>query len=79
MLKYAHENGCPWDERTCESAADYGHLDVLKYARENGCPIPQSMQDFEENDDYGDEYSDDVLEQFIIEQNIINEHSDHNS
>jgi len=49
---------------------------VLKYARENCCPIPQN---FEENDDYGDEYSDDVLEQFIIEQIIIDEHSDHNS
>ena len=38
MLKYAHENGCPWDEATCWKAAQEGHLDVLKYARENGCP-----------------------------------------
>ena len=38
VLKYAHENGCPWDERTCRAAARGGHLDVLKYARENGCP-----------------------------------------
>ena len=38
MLKYAHENGCPWDRYTCESAAEKGHLDVLKYAHENGCP-----------------------------------------
>ena len=28
----------PWDEETCESAAQKGHLDVLMYARENGCP-----------------------------------------
>ena len=38
MLKYLHENGYPWDERICESAARGGHLDVLKYAPENGCP-----------------------------------------
>jgi len=37
-LKYAHENGCPWDERTCNFAARYGQLDCLKYAHENGCP-----------------------------------------
>ena len=38
MLKYAHENGCPWDEEVCKQAAVKGHLDVLKYAHENGCP-----------------------------------------
>ena len=37
-LKYAHENGCPWDENTCAKAAINGHLDCLKYAHENGCP-----------------------------------------
>jgi len=37
-LKYARENGCPWDENTCEKAAIYGRLDCLKYAHENGCP-----------------------------------------
>ena len=36
-LKYAHEQGCDWDERTCEEAAWEGHLDCLKYAHENGC------------------------------------------
>ena len=36
-LKYAHENGCPWDESTCEAAAR-GHLECLQYAHENGCP-----------------------------------------
>ena len=36
-LKYAHENGCPWSENTCYSAARYGHLDCLKYAHKNGC------------------------------------------
>ena len=38
MLKWARENGCPWDERTCMFAAEGGHLEVLKWARENGCP-----------------------------------------
>ena len=38
MLKYAHENGCPWDERTCYAAAREGYLKLLKYARKNGCP-----------------------------------------
>jgi hypothetical protein len=37
-LKYARENGCPWDEDTCCGAACGGHLDCLKYAHENGCP-----------------------------------------
>jgi hypothetical protein len=38
LLKYAHENGCPWDKYTCYSAAFNGHLECLKYAHENGCP-----------------------------------------
>ena len=38
MLKYLHENGCPWDEETCMQAAKGGHLDVLKYAHKNRCP-----------------------------------------
>jgi hypothetical protein len=28
-LKYAHENGCTWNE--------YGHLDCFKYTHENDC------------------------------------------
>jgi len=38
FLRYLHEAHCPWDERTCATAALYGKLDVLKYAHENGCP-----------------------------------------
>ena len=38
VLKYAHENGCPWDKITCQGAALGGHLHVLKYAHEKGCP-----------------------------------------
>ena len=37
-LKYAHENGCPWDEDTCVYAARARSLECLKYAHENGCP-----------------------------------------
>ena len=35
---WARENGCPWDEDTCENAAEFGLLEVLKWARANGCP-----------------------------------------
>ncbi len=38
MLKWLRENGCPWDERTCDAAASRGHLNVLQWARANGCP-----------------------------------------
>lgn len=37
ITRYAHENGCPWDDRTCTKAAQTGSLDCLTYARENGC------------------------------------------
>jgi len=37
-LKYAHENGCPWNELTSWGAAKNGHIECLKYAHENGCP-----------------------------------------
>jgi len=38
ILKWAKENGCPWDSWTCANAAYGGHFELLKYARENGCP-----------------------------------------
>ena len=37
-LKWARENGCPWDKGVCSAAARGGHLEVLQYARANGCP-----------------------------------------
>ncbi len=46
-LRYAHENGCPWDETTCRYAAQYGHLDILRYAHENGCPWNESTCDMQ--------------------------------
>ena len=38
LLRWARDNGCPWDERTCAAVAAGGNLAVLKWARENGCP-----------------------------------------
>ena len=38
MLKWARENGCPWDEQTCAYAAEGGHIELLRWARENGAP-----------------------------------------
>ena len=38
ILKYLHNNGCPWDEETCTYAVENGNLECLKYAHENGCP-----------------------------------------
>jgi hypothetical protein len=37
ILKWARENGCPWDEWTCSYAAKGGHFEILKWLRENGC------------------------------------------
>ena len=45
VLKWARENGCPWDEgATCAYAAYGGHLDVLKWARLNGCPWDENSR-----------------------------------
>ena len=41
-LVYLHEHGCPWDESTCEKAAEYGMLINLTYAHEHGCPWDES-------------------------------------
>ena len=38
LLKFLHENGCPWNEWTCANAAKIGHFECLKYLHENGCP-----------------------------------------
>jgi uncharacterized protein YabN with tetrapyrrole methylase and pyrophosphatase domain len=45
MLRWARENGCPWDEFTCGGAAMGGHLEVLKWARENGCPWDEETRE----------------------------------
>jgi hypothetical protein len=45
VLRWARENGCEWDARTCAWAAGGGHLDVLRWARENGCPERDDSDD----------------------------------
>jgi uncharacterized protein YabN with tetrapyrrole methylase and pyrophosphatase domain len=44
MLKWARDNGCPWDESTCKWAAKGYALEVLRWARENGCPWNESTR-----------------------------------
>jgi len=39
MLKWLHENRCPWDETTASAAFNNNELDVLEWALENGCPF----------------------------------------
>jgi len=31
-------NGYPWDTDVIDSAAKYGHLEVVEWAKANGCP-----------------------------------------
>ena len=37
-LKYLHNKGYEWNEKTCSAAVKGGSLECLKYAHENGCP-----------------------------------------
>lgn len=37
ILKFAHENGCKWDNETCNYAILMGNMDCLEYAHNNGC------------------------------------------
>jgi hypothetical protein len=37
-LAWAKDNGCPWEEETCEMIAEGGQLDVLQWARKQGYP-----------------------------------------
>ena len=56
-MKYAHENGCPWNEETCSEAAKNDHLECLEYARENGCPWDEEMFDSETVEDFSESES----------------------
>jgi hypothetical protein len=38
LLSWAKDNGCPWDDRTCEAAFAGGPQQVLEWARGQGCP-----------------------------------------
>jgi len=33
------ENGCPWDEETCQAALEVKNYEILDYAIDNGCPL----------------------------------------
>lgn len=35
IVKYLHENGCPWGEEAVAYAAHNGHLEIVKYLRDN--------------------------------------------
>ncbi|AVK76689.1 Ankyrin repeat domain containing protein [Pandoravirus macleodensis] len=37
VIKYAHENGCPWHYGVCSAAEAYGQVDCLRYAHGAGC------------------------------------------
>ena len=43
-LKWLHEKGAPWDERTCAWAAENGHIEVLKWLLASGCPCSGSTK-----------------------------------
>jgi hypothetical protein len=46
IIKYAHENGCPWSIfTTCIPAMD-GRMDIIKYVHENGCPWNESTMEY---------------------------------
>ncbi len=51
VLRFLHENGCPWLEETCATAAQFGHLEVLEYARANGSPWRRDKCLVEGNED----------------------------
>jgi len=37
-LKYLHEVGAPWNDRTLKKALAGGHMECYNYAKEHGCP-----------------------------------------
>ena len=41
-LRWARENGCDSDWRTCANAAYGGHVEVLQWLRAEGCPWNKS-------------------------------------
>ena len=45
MLKYLHENGCPWNNSVCVYACKNNNLEMLKYAIENECFLNDKFLD----------------------------------
>jgi hypothetical protein len=46
MLKWLHENKCPWDAMTCAHAAACGNLEMLQWARGRGCPWDEETSEY---------------------------------
>ena len=46
VLKWARQNGYPWNSDTCIYAAYNGHFEILKWARLNGCPWDLKTESF---------------------------------
>ncbi len=38
ILRWVRQDGCPWDNWTCELTARNGNLKLLKWLRKGGCP-----------------------------------------
>jgi hypothetical protein len=43
LLRWALDNGCPWDAETRPRAGLGGHLELLKWARAKGCPWERAL------------------------------------
>jgi len=42
-VKWLRDEGCPWDDYACQSAAQSGHFEMLKWLKEQGCPGYQEV------------------------------------
>jgi len=38
IVKYANEQGCPWNEDVCPEARIYHRTEILEYLHSQGCP-----------------------------------------
>eukprot|EP01051_Picozoa_sp_SAG22_P023435 SAG22_NODE_6048_length_910_cov_0.917386_2_plen_74_part_00 len=59
LLKWASENGCPWDDElsnVIRSATKYVHLEVAEWARANGCSEPELGEESSDGDSESDDY-----------------------
>jgi len=41
LLKYLHEQNCPWDSETTVTAIYSQNADILQFVCANGCPLPE--------------------------------------
>jgi hypothetical protein len=42
-LKWLRSRKCPWDERVCDHAVEFGYEDLFCWAADNGAPINDSV------------------------------------